>query len=152
MRRLLLLFLFVLVIFPVLQAVEYTKQPYRAMLYSAVLPGGGQLYNEAYLKTALVAGLQAFLISLAVSDAGKVNDYQDLMQEHLSDPGLYEQYKSRRDDYKEELRSDYWWIGTVLVLSVADAFVDAHLYNFKQEKQKVLLRFSDRSLQLQYRF
>ena len=148
----LILFLLLLISISVLQAVEYTKQPYRAMLYSAVLPGGGQLYNEAYLKTALVAGLQAYLISLAVSDAGKVSDYKDLMQEHLSDPTLYQQYKTRRDAFQEELRSDYWWIGTVLVLSVADAFVDAHLYNFKQEKQKVLLRFSDQSLQLQYHF
>lgn len=152
MQRFCLLFLLLLICISALQAVEYTKQPYRAMFYSAVLPGGGQLYNEAYLKTALVAGLQAYLISLAVSDAGKVSDYKDLMQEYLNDPVLYQQYKTRRDAYKEELRSDYWWIGTVLVLSVADAFVDAHLYNFKQEKQKVLLRFADQSLQLQYRF
>lgn len=133
-----------------IEALEYTKNPLRAMLYSAVLPGGGQLYNQAYIKAAAVIGLQAFLIANAVSDNDKVNKYQDLMDNSSQEDFLF--YKVKRDSYKDDLRSDYWWIGTVLVLSVADAFVDAHLYNYNAEKQRIKLKFEDKLLRLEYKF
>ncbi len=135
-----------------LAAVELTKQPTRAMLYSAIVPGGGQLYNQSYLKAGLVAGLQAYLVTLAVHDADKAGHYQDLMDNVGNDDLLLQTYETRRDSYREELRSDYWWMGTVLLMSVADAFVDAHLYNFKQEKRNIMLRFTDTSMQLEVRF
>ncbi len=132
------------------EALEYTKSPIRAMLYSAVLPGGGQIYNHAYIKAAAVIGLQAFLIANAVNDNDKVNKYQDLMDNSSQADFLF--YKVKRDSYKDDLRSDYWWIGTVLVLSVADAFVDAHLYNYNAEKNRIKIKFEDKLLRMEYRF
>jgi hypothetical protein len=135
-----------------LHALEYQKNPYLAMLYSTLLPGGGQLYNRKYVKSAVVVGLQAWLISMAVNDNDKIEHYKDLMNGVESSDPAYLSYKSKRESYKEELHSDYWWIGTVLALSVADAFVDAHLYNYNLEKQKVQLKFEDKMLQLELDF
>jgi hypothetical protein len=135
-----------------LNALEYQKKPYKAMLYSAILPGGGQLYNEAYIKTAVVAGLQAYLISRAFYLDGKADHYQVLMDDYAPGEMGYEINKTKRNGYRDDLRSDYWWMGTVLVLSVADAFVDAHLFNYKAEKNKINLKFSDKKLQMEYRF
>jgi hypothetical protein len=152
MKRMLFLLIILISIAGILEAVEYTKKPYRAMIYSALLPGGGQLYNQAYLKTALVVGLQAYLVNSAINDNDKASNYQDLMDANADNLALYQSYKSLRNTYRDELKSDYWWIGTVMFLSVADAFVDAHLFNYKLEKSKVQLKFTDKSLQMEYRF
>ncbi|MFO7660343.1 MAG: DUF5683 domain-containing protein [Candidatus Cloacimonadaceae bacterium] len=135
-----------------LNAVEYDKNPYRAMLYSAALPGGGQIYNQAYVKAAVVAGLQAYLIGTALHHNERKDHYQELMNNSVIGEQDYLIFKQQRDGYRDDLRSDYWWMGTVLVLSVADAFVDAHLYNFNQEKDKIKIRFEDKMLQVSYHF
>jgi len=141
-----------LILIGCLNSIEYQKNPYRAMLYSAVLPGGGQIYNQAYVKSALVAGLQAFLIGTAVRHNDKMEHYQNLMDNSVTGETDYLTFKLKRDSYRDDLRSDYWWIGTVLLLSVADAFVDAHLYNFSAEKERIKLKFEDKMLQVDYRF
>lgn len=133
-----------------LEAIELGKNPLRAMLYSTLLPGGGQVYNQAYIKSLVVVGLQAYLINSAVYNNDRMEHFKELMDDSGSTEDLY--YQSRRNHYKENLRSDYWWIGTVMVLSVADAFVDAHLYNFKAEKNKVHLKFEDKTLLMEYQF
>lgn len=131
--------------------IDYAKNPTRAMLYSSVIPGGGQIYNASYIKSAAVIGLQGFLVATAINHSDKVKEYKDLMA-GTSDPGEYLFYKAQRDSYREELKSDYWWMGTVWVLSIADAFVDAHLYNYKADKKKIMLKFEDKTLQMQIRF
>jgi len=146
-HRILLIFCSLILFLSSLNAIEYQKNPYRSMLYSALLPGGGQLYNEAYIKTGVVIGLQAYLVSLAIHNNDKLDYYRDLYNS-TNNSG----YLIKRNEYHDKLRSDYWWMGTVLVLSVADAFVDAHLYNYESEKNKVKLRFEDKLLQVEYQF
>ncbi len=133
-----------------LQALDYKKNPTRAMLCSALVPGGGQFYNQAYLKAGVVAGLQAYLIGLAVHHNNRISHFQDLLDS--SPEALQPAYRLQRDDYRDKLRSDYWWIGTVLLLSVGDAFVDAHLHNYETERRQVNLKFAGGRLQLEYRF
>jgi len=126
-------------------------QPYRAMLYSALLPGGGQIYNHQYLKAGLVIGVQGYLIGSAIYHEGKRSDYRDLAN-GVSDNFLQQQYLARSRDYKEKLNNDIWWIGITAALSMIDAYVDAHLYDFDEEKSKLQLRFEDSQLQIRYRF
>ena len=144
---LILVFLGSVVLLP---AVTYTKNPTRAMLYSTVFPGGGQIYVHSYLKAGIVMGVQGYLLSQAVYHNDRVSHFHQLMDGTSSLDDLH--YRHQRDKYRNELRNDEWWIGTTLFLSVADAFVDAHLYNSKQEKQKIHLKFSDKDVQLQYNF
>jgi hypothetical protein len=152
MSRILLpvLMLAILVCCSVLDAVEYEKNPYRAMAYSALVPGGGQLYTRSYVKAALVIGVQAALISQAVSDHANMDKYNSRLDGSAGSLDLYN--LQQRNNYRNNLRSDYWWIGTTLFLSVADSFVDAHLYNFTSEKSRVRLRFEDKLLKLEYTF
>jgi hypothetical protein len=150
-NKLLILILLLLMLAGFLQGVEYPKKPQLAMLYSALLPGGGQLYNEAYVKSFVVVGLQAWLISSAIDDGKSIRHYNKLMSA-ATEPEFQQYYQAQRNSYRDELKSDYWWIGTVAILSVADAFVDAHLYSYKAEKNKVDLKFKDKMLNLQYHF
>ncbi|HOV17307.1 MAG TPA: DUF5683 domain-containing protein [Candidatus Cloacimonadota bacterium] len=135
-----------------LRAAEEEKQPLRAMIYSAVLPGGGQIYNEAYIKAGAVIGVQAYLIGRAFYLDDKAKHYGNLMDEFAADPYYSQLYQTKRDQYRDDLRSDYWWIGVTVALSVADAFVDAHLSNYNSEKEKVRLKFEDKLLQLELKF
>ena len=119
---------------------ENTKIPMRAMFYSAIFPGGGQIYNGSYIKAGVVMGLQVYWISNAVYNYDQMKAFRN--QHDYQNETLYH----------DDLRSNYWWIGTTLVLSIADAYVDAHLYNFQKEKKKVHVKFEDKLLQLEYRF
>ncbi len=150
-RKLLLPALLLLLGSVLLAQTENPKQPYRAMLYSAAFPGGGQFYNGMYLKTGIVIGLQGLLINYAIHDYDKMKSYQKKMNQS-TDAFEIALLRKKRDDWRDELRNDYWWMGITLALSMADAFVDAHLYNFNSQKDKIHLQFADKQLQLSYKF
>lgn len=127
------------------------KSPTRAALYSAVLPGGGQIYNHAYAKAGVVWGVQAYLIGRAIVHDDKVDEYRN-KRDKTSDEYLKMYYDTKLQDYKEMRTSDFWWMGATTILSVLDAYVDAHLSNFDAEKARIHLLFDDDKLTLQYRF
>ena len=127
------------------------RVPTRAVLYSAAFPGGGQLYNRAWLKAGLVMGVQGFFIGSAIYHGGERNYWRDLA-ENTPDPFLQEQYLARSRDFGNELKNDIWWLGITAGLSMLDAYVDAHLSDFESEKEKIRLRFSGDALLLQYNF
>jgi len=109
------------------------------MALSFIIPGGGQFYNESYYKAAVVFALEGYLISRTIYHHSKVNEYYDKAQESVGEDflayqDLYYRYYNRR-------QNDFWWLGTVVFLSMVDAFVDAHLYNYNQEKEKVHIIF-----------
>jgi len=116
--------------------------PERAMLYSALIPGGGQVYNKAYVKAGIVVGLQAWNVGRALYNDAKADDF--IKKSKLSTDAYYTQYyKDRAEEHKQKRRSDIWWIGITTALSVLDAYVDAHLENFDSEKQRLHLRFEE---------
>ncbi|MCK9178601.1 MAG: DUF5683 domain-containing protein [Candidatus Cloacimonadaceae bacterium] len=125
--------------------------PTHAMLYSAFIPGGGQVYNKAYVKAAVVVGLQSYLIGTAVYHDSKVQDFKDKASSS-SDVYLTEYYRQRADEYQQKRTSDIWWIGITAALSVIDAYVDAHLADFESQKSKLRLRFEDEKIAIQIRF
>jgi len=127
------------------------REPLRAVLYSAAFPGGGQLYNRAWLKAGLVMGVQGFFIGSAIYHGSQENYWQDLA-ENTADQFLQEQYLALSRAYRYDLNNDLWWIGITAGLSMLDAYVDAHLSDFESEKEKLRLRFSGNALLLQYRF
>jgi hypothetical protein len=104
------------------------KSPLWAMFASTVLPGGGQVYTENRLRglfflAAQGAVLTKFLLEhTATEDAlaryQRTHDYSDYLD--------YDHHFSRRYDY-------LWWCGLVWGVSIADAYVDAHLYAFDED-------------------
>lgn len=127
------------------------KNPTRAALYSAFVPGGGQIYNEAYIKAGIVIGVQGYLIGSVLYHDRKADDYSQLAAE-AETPALAEIYRTRRNEYQEMRTSDFWWVGITMGLSILDAWVDAHLYDYEADKEKIHLLFEADKLKLEYHF
>lgn len=130
---------------------ETGKNPTRAALYSAFLPGGGQIYNEAYVKAGIVIGIQGYLLGSALYHNGKAEDYASLAAEAENDQ-MAAIYKARRKEFQEMRTSDIWWMGITLGMSVLDAWVDAHLFDFDADKERIHLLFEEEKIQVQLRF
>ncbi len=114
--------------------------PRKATIYSAVLPGLGQVYNKKYWKVPIVyAGFTALAYSLTFSDA-KYSLYLNEYSNRLNKDSL--NFKSGLDQYSDdnilELKNYYQRnrelsiIGFVIwyTLNIVDATVDGHLYSF----------------------
>jgi len=125
--------------------------PTRAIVYSAFIPGGGQLYNKAYIKAGVVIAVQGYLIGSTIHLDNKVDEYRKKAND-ATDPILMQLYSERVDDYKERRTSNIWWMGITAALSMMDAYVDAHLADFTEEKEKLHLRFEAETLGLEFRF
>ncbi len=146
----LILSLLLLVTLASLTALEISR-PYRAGAYSLILPGGGQIYNKAYVKAGIVIGVQGYLIGTALHHNAKKKDFQSLANQ-TANPFDQQYYQLQADDYADRLRSDYWWMGITTALSVIDAWIDAHLVDFEAEKERIHLHFEDGQVGLQFRF
>jgi len=83
-----------------------------------LLPGWGQAYNKRPLKAVIIGGLEEGLLY-----------------------GVYRQNQLFRDErrrgnepvakaYREDRNRMTWMLAGVLIFSMTDAYVDAHLYNF----------------------
>jgi hypothetical protein len=122
---------------------SYAKRynPRKALLYAAVAPGLGQVYNKKYWKLPLVYG-GFYLIGKNISDINKLyveyknylfynieNNYGDTTPNpviKLTTPQL------RRFVDKARRERDLWVIvmGGMYLLQMVDAHVDAHLKEF----------------------
>jgi len=126
--------------------------PRRATIYSAVLPGLGQIYNRKYWKVPLVVGGFATLgyfinfnnneytiYKQAYSDIIDNDPYTNSYLKLKVNPNLLR--PDRISNFTDALRAqkDYWRrnrdlvvIGTAVfyALNIIDASVDAHFFNF----------------------
>lgn len=116
------------------------KSPLKAALYSAVIPGGGQLYNKRWIKAPIAIGLVATGIGFTSYYNGLHNKYRNAFLAELEGrPHKYsgilnaEQLGVYQDQYKRY--RDYSVALTLLAyaLNIIDATVDAHLFNVKNE-------------------
>lgn len=137
------------------EAVEvkmFSPDPTKAIIYAAIFPGLGQIYNRKYWKLPIVYG--GFLgFSYAISWNGRYytdysNGYKDIMDddpetdswknflpygqdpETIDKEWLKDVMKRRKDFYRRY--RDLSIIGTVAMyaLSIIDAYVDAQLFDF----------------------
>ena len=100
-----------------------------AMLFSAILPGAGQVYNESYWKAPLVLGLSMYFISEFMLYNRYADDYRQLYLASLSTVAI-PAYQTKREDYKNLRDANVWYFVIVYVLNIVDAYVDASLYGF----------------------
>ena len=133
---------------------EVEHSPRKATIYSAVLPGLGQIYNKKYWKVPIIyAGFAALAYYIDLN-----NDYYVLYRQAYSDildtdpntnsfvaldiDGVWDfedesqvaQYTTRLNNAKELTRRnrDLVILGTVVfyAVNIIDATVDAHFFNF----------------------
>ena len=115
-----------------------SKSPTQALFKSLAFPGWGQFYNEKYLKAGLVLGVETTYIILAVDQWRKATLHKKNF--HNAVPYSPEQfYEFDLYKYHRDQRNLYLWITSGIVfLSMFDAYVDAHLYDFDKIEMKDL--------------
>ena len=118
------------------------KQPKWVMLRSVVIPGWGQATNHKYLKAALAAGGEGYLIYWAAHWRNREQDYQALADENAGSYALNYYYQYLADQAGASRRDYTWWTIFATVLSMGDAYVDAQLgrrfdAQFKPQEQSV---------------
>jgi hypothetical protein len=115
-----------------------TKSPTKALLRSIVFPGWGQFYNEKYLKATLIFGVETTYIVLAADQWRKTNFHKKNFQNAFPySPEQYYEFDLYK--YHRDQRNLYLWVVTGIVfLSMFDAYVDAHLYDFDKIQMKDL--------------
>lgn len=116
--------------------------PQKAAMYSAVLPGLGQVYNRKYWKLPIVYGGFAALTYWTVFNHNNYIRYQSALEirtdgnphrvdEFAGDPRFTEQVLT---DYMEFYRRGrdraIIWTAGFYALTIVDAVVDAYLYDF----------------------
>jgi len=117
---------------------ERRKSPTVAMVSSMVLPGLGQLYNGRRIKTIIAVGAFSYYLGTAWFEQKEAQ--KSLKARDALDPGSFEW---REEDawyqfHKETSRDYLWWSGAVWIITVLDAFVDAHLYDVRAVKPAVV--------------
>jgi hypothetical protein len=118
--------------------------PRKALMYAAVVPGLGQIYNKKYWKLPLVYG-GFFGIGYAINFyQGNYKEYKAQLFYNLdngyeednesdpNDPNGYTTGQLRTIVDKSRRERDFWVImmGAMYLLQIVDAHVDAHLKEF----------------------
>lgn len=124
---------------------EKQHSPTRATIYSAVLPGLGQIYNRKYWKVPVIyAGIGVLTYFIVTNTENymdyrcayieKVNgatngNYSDLVNKYSQENLLSAAEYYRRNLEISILLSALWYI-----MNILDATVDAHLYTYNISK------------------
>lgn len=129
---------------------DFTPNPTKAVIYSAIFPGLGQIYNRKYWKLPIVYGGFLGVVYAVTWNGNMYTDYQNGYRDIMLDPNKYtrwhqfvadpnkvqdmerlkSQLKSRRDYFRRN-RDLAIIVGVGLyALCMVDAYVDAQLYNF----------------------
>ena len=93
------------------------KNSRQAFLFSLV-PGGGQFYNQKYIKGSLVMGLETLAFYSWLENSKIYKNYDSDI------------YSLRKNRYLEKRNKYAWWVIFLYFYSMIDAMVDAHLSPF----------------------
>ncbi len=96
---------------------DSVKSPRGAMLRSLAVPGWGQWYNGKKTKAVIIAGGEIGLIVDAIV---------------LNQLAMAAKTADERYFYRDNRSLALWWLAGVILYSMADAYVDAHLYRFDE--------------------
>jgi len=121
---------------------EFIPVPKKALLYSLILPGAGQIYNRKYWKLPLVYaaygglvyafdynGTQHKRFKTAYEyrvDGNPLTNADELVNPAVTDDAI----KRARDGLRKDLEVTYMAAIIVHALNGIEAYVDAHLRNF----------------------
>jgi len=99
-------------------SVAWMPNPTGAAVRSLILPGWGQAYVHQPIKAAIYGGLEFGFI---LSTYRQHRLYKEALDDHRDD---------NANAYKENRNRISWYIAGVVILSMMDAYVDAHLFDF----------------------
>ena len=120
-----------------LRTTEQVHSPHKATMYSAVVPGLGQIYNKKYWKLPIIYGLTGAFIyafdfnnnqynkyknAYAEFDAGKINEFEGYTNKEI--------VLRLKDNYRRNRDLNVIVLAGVYMLNIIDATVDAHLFDY----------------------
>jgi hypothetical protein len=111
--------------------------PHKATIYSALIPGLGQIYNEKYWKLPVIYGLTGIFIYSFDYNNNQYNKYTNAYIDFKSGKiNFFEGYTSAdvldkiRDNFKRNRDLNVISLAAIYLLNVIDATVDAHLFDY----------------------
>ena len=111
-------FLLISTVFALPDTVEVRRKDSKKAFIYSLFPGMGQAYNEKWIKSALVIGLEAGAYVSWQENLKKYRDYDS------------NDYPLNRHRYLEKRNKFAWWMGIIYIYAMIDAIVDAHLHSF----------------------
>jgi len=114
------------------------SRPFFVMVRSAVVPGWGQVYNHKFLKAGMVVAGEGFLGYKAWQELQRENDAVsrlDAVGQAGFRPGDPEYTDALLDveTHKNRKINWIWWGLAAHLVSMVDAYVDAHLASFEAD-------------------
>jgi hypothetical protein len=104
--------------------------PFWVMMRSMAVPGWGQATNGKWIKAVVFAGAEgALLTGLARED--HLREEASRNARNRPEEAFFWNSEARR--HRENKRDYLWWTAFTVLLSVGDAYVDAHLRGFQAE-------------------
>jgi hypothetical protein len=114
--------------------------PRKALLFS-IIPGGGQIYNKKWWKLPIAYGALGTVMYFEINNIRQYRNLRDNYRAQVDgDPDTNptkfptnlkaEDMKAYRDIYKRYVELNSVVLGLTYLLTVTDAFVDAHLASF----------------------
>jgi hypothetical protein len=114
--------------------------PKKATIYSAILPGLGQIYNRKWWKVPILyAGFAGVGYAIGFNQKYYLDFRQALKDRIDDDPNTIDPYVNKysaanldelQQYYRKNRDLSYIILGAVYVLNIIDANVDAHLFDF----------------------
>jgi hypothetical protein len=117
---------------------QMKKSPTKAVIFSAILPGAGQFYNESYWKIPIVGGLVGYFGYEYFRQNNLYKDYRDLYSatQTPENPSGDLNLKALREFYRDQRDDFVWYFMIVYVVNLVDAYIDAHLFDFDVSEEK----------------
>ncbi len=118
------------------EVMEYKQKrlsPSQVTLYSALIPTFGQFYNRAYWKVPVFLGLGGWFAYNFARQNNLYATYRDRYQNDLKQtpvPPNAEFNRRLRDFYRGQRDEFAVYVVLVYALSILDAYIDAHLFDF----------------------
>ena len=108
------------------------KSPKKAALYSAIIPGMGQIYTEKYWKAPIVYAGIITSVYFIDENHKQYKNYKEaaLMSYETGDNQLgysYSELKTLKDHYRRNRDISYFTLIGIYFLNILDASVNAHL-------------------------
>jgi TM2 domain-containing membrane protein YozV len=114
------------------------KQPWKAVLFSAIIPGAGQFYNQSYWKTPIILGLSIYFGYSYYQQDKTYRSYRDQYSasQTPSNPEGNFYLKAQRELYRNSRDDFLWYFIVVDFINLVDAYVDAQLFDFTVKEDK----------------
>ncbi|MEI8278483.1 MAG: DUF5683 domain-containing protein [Bacteroidota bacterium] len=123
---------------------KFQPKPKKSGLYSAILPGMGQLYNRQYWKVPVIYAGMAVAVYFLAFNIDQYNTYRKAYIGRISnDPTIHDAFegiydtqslKQLQDGYKRYVDISVLVTALGYVIQVMDAVTFAHLKNFDVSK------------------